>query len=158
MPAQVGYINSSGRPAIKISLFGAYPQLRTEFEAVIDTGFTGFVSMPLLQAFPLGLPLIGATSVVLADGNTHGRFTAICSAFLGQERKEGVVILEPSSNDLLVGMEFVKKFQKTLVVFEDRNLVLLIDNGDVQEFLNAVIAAGQTAVQQPEASPATTDL
>lgn len=153
MPLQIGYINNSGRPAIKISLCGAFPGLRSEFEAVIDTGFTGFVSMPLLEAFPLGLPLVGATSIVLADGNTHARYTAICSAFLGQEQRAGIVILEPSSQDLLVGMEFVKNFQKTLVVCEDRKIVVLIDNRDMEEFLDRAVAAAQEMRSQAAAPP-----
>jgi predicted aspartyl protease len=118
MPTQIGSINSSGRPCIKVKISGAYPEFATEFEAVIDTGFTGFISMPFVQAFPLGLPLTGTTPVVLADGNVHEKFMAICSAQLegGTTWEAGVVILEPTSTDILLGMEFMQKFQKTLFV------------------------------------------
>src|SRR5580698_8430251 len=110
MPAQIGYFTSSGRPAIKLWIYGAYIAARQEFEATIDTGFSGFISMPFVRAFPLGLPLIGTTSVVLADGKTHDKFIAMSSASLTGELSEqwevGTVILEPSSTDILVGMEF----------------------------------------------------
>jgi predicted aspartyl protease len=142
VPAQIGFINSSGRPAIKISLFGAYPTLKTEFEAVIDTGFSGFISMPFVQAFPLGLPLIGTTSIVLADGQTHAKFIAMCSAFLGQDARSGVVILEPSSTDVLIGMEFIGSFSKTLLVY--RKYVGLIDSADIDNTIKAAMAQAQT--------------
>jgi predicted aspartyl protease len=157
MSAQTGFINSSGRPAINISIFGAFPDLTFELEAVIDTGFTGFISMPIVQAFPIGLPLIGTTSVVLADGNTHEKYIATCSAKLGDIWQAGIVILEPSSNDILVGMEFIQRFEKSLFLYADRQAVVLIDNADVVSFIKQALEAAQKAVPPAASADAGTN-
>ncbi len=57
MTQVTGSFDSAGNPVLKISVYGAVEQAKREFEAILDTGFTGFLSMPLLQAFPLALIL-----------------------------------------------------------------------------------------------------
>ena len=80
--------------------------------------------MPLASAFPLGLSLSGATSIVLADGETNVKLVALCKAYLADEQQVGEVILEPSSADVLVGMKFISDFRKTLLV-NDRRVALM---------------------------------
>ncbi len=82
--------------------------------------------MPLLKAFPLGLMLHGTTSVSLADGATHTKLTALGKITAGDKSEIGVIILEPSSSDLLLGMEFLSAFNKSLFVHGDT--VSLIDS------------------------------
>jgi len=95
-----------------------------EFDAILDTGFTGFVAMPLLRALPLGLMLYGTTTVEIADGSTSVKLTAKGMAEVECESKVGVVILEPSSNDVLIGMAFLRTFEKAL--FVSQTLVFLV--------------------------------
>ena len=93
--------------------------------------------MPLVKAFPLGLPLIGTTLVALADGKTHSKFIANSSVSItgdvndSNAWKTGIVILEPSSTDILLGMEFFRTFGKTLVVYASRQQVRLIDDVEI---------------------------
>ena len=133
MPPITGSLHKSGSPAIDLEICGPFPDIRQSFTAIIDTGFTGFVSIPLTQAFPLGLSLVGTTSVVLADGKTQVKLLALCKAFLANEARTGSVILEPSSTEVLVGMEFMSAFQKTLVV--DDEGALLVDSAWIREKL-----------------------
>lgn len=127
MPTWTGYFNSVGAPAIKIFIAGVFETKRTEFEATIDTGFSGFLSMPTLRAFPLGLVLYGATQLQYADGSTTVKLTALGRVSVGEELQADVIILEENSDTILAGMEFLRIFRKRLVVSPANGTVLLED-------------------------------
>ena len=105
-----------GSPSVSIKIGGVFSDQPQEFEAIVDTGFTGFVSMPFIKAFPLGLPLYGSTSVVLADGKSQARLIAEAQVVVGSDSQIGLVILEPSSNEILVGMDFLRHFKPALIL------------------------------------------
>ena len=76
-PMLTGYLDKSGHPILKISVHGVHPDLKQDFEAMIDTGFTGFLMMPIMAAFPLGLTLMGTSNYTLADNSTSAKLLAI---------------------------------------------------------------------------------
>jgi predicted aspartyl protease len=127
MASQTGFFAKSGSPAIQITVSGAVPGLSKQFDATIDTGFTGFLSIPLVKAFPLGLLLFSTVKVVLADGSTNLRLTAYGAVLIGSEARSGVIILEPNSDELLIGMHLLKEFGKRLTVCPTTGLVELAD-------------------------------
>ena len=133
MPQVTGSFDSAGNPVIKIFVHGAVEQANRDFEAILDTGFTGFLSMPLVQAFPLALILYGTTSVTLADGTSHHRLTALGTVSMGNERQPGVIILEPSSTEFLLRMDFLRRFKKALVV--SQRSVVLVDEDALKGIL-----------------------
>ena len=100
-----------------------------------------------MNALPLGLPLYGTTSVQFADGKTADRFTALGVATLGNESEAGIVILEPSATDVLVGMEFLTKFKKSLLVY--RGMIFLVDETELDKGMKAIFdqhQASQSAI------------
>jgi predicted aspartyl protease len=123
-PLWIGFFSKSGSPALKIKLSGPFGD-GLEFEGILDTGFTGFISMPLLSALPLGLILYGTASVELADGSKQVKLTAQAMAKVEGESEVGVVILEPSSNDVLIGMAFLRLFRRAVLL--SSNSVVLVD-------------------------------
>lgn len=137
-----GFFNNSGSPALKIRISGPFGK-GVEFDATLDTGFTGFISMPLIRALPLGLVLYGTTSVELADGSKSTKLTAKGMATIEGEKKVGVVILEPSSNELLLGMAFLRLFQRA--VFVTQNTVLLVDESRTPDMDNEPASQGEAA-------------
>ena len=63
-----GVVNSAYEAVIPLSLRGPAGQAQ-EVEAVIDTGFTGFVTLPPSLVAELGLVFIGTSEATLADGS-----------------------------------------------------------------------------------------
>ena len=120
----VGFFPKNGSPAIRIKISGPLGD-GLEFDAVIDTGFTGFLSIPLVKAFPLGLPLYGTTAITFADGSSQTRLTGAAKIILGGEYNIGTAILEWNSTDLLIGMGFLRLFKRAL--FVSKYAVTLVD-------------------------------
>lgn len=88
---------------------------KKKLKCIIDTGFTGFLSIPLIEAFPIGLLLVGTMPVTLADGRTEYKLTCLGSALVG-EAKVGTILIEPGSSQALLGTEFLVVFAKRLIV------------------------------------------
>ena|SRR5215813_3067117 len=134
MDIWTGYLDNTGTPCLKIRISGPLSK-GEEFEAIIDTGFTGFLAMPLLKAFPLGLILYGTTEVTLADGSASPKLTAKAGVTVtGGDLKIGVAVLEPTSTDILVGMDFLQKFERVLFVHTgDPDGVMLMARKDFDE-------------------------
>ena len=155
MLVATGYFDAKGNPCLKVSLAGVFinpPGI--EFQAIIDTGFSGFLCMPIVSAFPLGLPLHGTTSAVLADGNKNTCLTALCRVTVGKRMQEGVVLLQNQSKDFLIGMDFLRKFQASL--FMTKSSILLLDENALDQMAKQTLAAAQKAkavAVPPEAKP-----
>ncbi len=64
----LGAVNDAYEAVISLTVQGPSGQSR-EVEAVIDTGFTGFLSLPSALATELGLPSLTYESAFLADGS-----------------------------------------------------------------------------------------
>lgn len=145
MPTWTGSFNKAGSPTIKFKLGGPLPNSEQEFEGIVDTGFTGFVSMPIVQAFPLGLLLAGTTSVTLADGKSAPQLTATGMVKIGDQSSIGVVILQGSSADILLGMDFLAKFGRVLFIHPNKGLASLMDQEEIDPLIDAVLKTAEEA-------------
>ena len=139
-----GHYDTRGNPCIPLTLEGAFgrstERLGLHPEALIDTGFSGFISMPMEDAFLLALPLSCCTSSTLADGSTHDKLAASVHARLAGkatwgEATWGEAILEPNSSEYLVGLEFLRTFHLALVLTE-REVLLFNDDHEWPRELN----------------------
>jgi predicted aspartyl protease len=128
MTAWTGYLDNAGSPRLKITLRGVWQGVDQELDAIVDTGFTGFLSMPMVDAFPLGLVLYGTTTTILADGSTSYKLMAVGTACVGTESKVGIVLLNMGTGPsaVLLGMEFLRIFDKSLLLIKDA--VILVDS------------------------------
>jgi len=115
MSLWIGSFAKSGSPSLKVKISGPFSD-GVEYDAIIDTGFTGFASIPLAEAIRLGLLLWGTTSVSFANGETSYRLTGKCQIAVDDQKKIGVAILEWQASEVLLGMAFVRQFEKVLLV------------------------------------------
>jgi len=115
------------------------PNSEQEFEGIIDTGFTGFVSMPIVKAFPLGLLLAGTASITLADGKSAPQLTATGQVQIGGQSEIGVVILQGASADILLGMDFLAKFGRVLFIHPNKGLASLMDQAEVDPLIDELL-------------------
>ena len=139
-----GYFDTTGTPCLKISLRGAFAQ-GVELDAIIDTGFTGFLQVPMLDAFPVGLPLVGTTPITYANGTTENKLTAMGTIAVGGKEASGLVILEYGQCDVLLGMGFLRVFKARLVMTKDD--VALLEEDWIEQ-------AAKLGQQQATAAPA----
>jgi clan AA aspartic protease len=96
-------------------------------DALIDTGFTGFVQLPERHARALGLTLGAVSEVEYADGRTGTIPLAWARVGLGRDSREELIHVQRGSDEVIVGMELLRIFQKILVVSIVHRLVLLTD-------------------------------
>lgn len=93
---------------------------------MVDTGFSGFLLLPILEAFPVGLILRGTTPITLADGSNQTKLTCLGQVHLEGKTEIGLIIIEWQSTEVLVGMDFLRKFQRKLVLDAPKNAVRLL--------------------------------
>jgi predicted aspartyl protease len=119
----IGSFNA-GCPIIQIAVSGPLTN-PTTFTAIVDTGFSGFLLLPILEAFPVGLILRGTTVITLADGTAQTKLTCLGVLHFDGEDQVGLIIIENQTTDILVGMDFLTKFGIELVVDPKNNVVKL---------------------------------
>jgi len=108
---------NSGSPIIEIEVFGWDNQRRRTVTGILDTGFTGFLMLPITTAFPIGLVLHSLSEVTLADGCTQNKIVCRGGIHFEGESQPGIILIEEQGTEALIGMEFLKAF----------NLILTLD-------------------------------
>jgi predicted aspartyl protease len=121
-----GTYNASGNPTIAIEVSGPLAN-KFPFTAMVDTGFSGFLLLPILNAFPIGLLLQGTMPITLADGSTQTKLTCLGSIHFDGAEEIGIIIIEWQNTDVLVGMEFLSRFGKQLLVDPTNGIVEIIN-------------------------------
>lgn len=109
------YFDSNGRPTVEIEVANPLGS-RKRVAALIDTGFDGFLSLPIAKAFPIGLMLRGTVSITLADGSRRMNLYCFGTLHFDGDSHDGVMILEWSSDNALIGMEFLRRFNRRLIL------------------------------------------
>ncbi len=96
-----GAVNAAYEAVIPIAVQGPEGEAR-DIEAVVDTGFTGFLSLPPSLVAELGLPFKGTSEATLADGSEVS-FNAYDATVHWNGEPRNVLIDEADSTPL-VGM------------------------------------------------------
>ncbi len=120
--------SSLNLPTFPIKVSGPAPDLfgKHTFDAGIDTGFTGFLSLPFLSAVKAGLIFGGAMPLTLADGSSQTFLYCIGMAEINQKSGVGLILVT-QSQDVLAGMEFLKLLNLQLIVDPSTDTATLTD-------------------------------
>lgn len=100
-----GMVNASREATIRLMVLG--PQgLQQEIEAIIDTGFTGFLTLPLPLVTTLGLAWLCRQPGIVADGRVEYFDVYVATVIWdGQPR---TVEVEAADTEPLVGMSLLE--------------------------------------------------
>jgi clan AA aspartic protease len=111
---------TANREAIVRLVVAGPDQRREEVEAVVDTGFNGFLTLPSQAIRTLTLPFVGHRRVMLADGRSVVLDLYLATVSWNEEERE-VLVLQAEGGPL-IGMSLLDGHRVILHV---------IDNGEV---------------------------
>lgn len=100
-------IDSENQVRIEVEIQGLYKKI--PYGAILDTGFSGGLLLPLVTAVELGLEKVGGGNVVLADGTIKTLPIFLCKVKLGGKLNDVSTIV--MGNDVLIGMELISGYQ-----------------------------------------------
>ena len=85
-------------------------------QAAVDTGFTGFLSLPPALMASLGLPMVGLKTVALADGSETSLF--VFNALVEWDGQRLVVPAYEAGGSPLIGMRLLRDSHLSVDVVE----------------------------------------
>jgi clan AA aspartic protease len=98
-----------------IEVFGVAEDLQRKVTGVIDTGFNGYLSLPFVTAFPIGLILKGQQTYTMADGSLSNYLVCLGTVTF-QGRSVVVPIDVQPSGPVLIGVQLLKKLDLEMKV------------------------------------------
>ena len=147
-----GKFDPYGNPTLSFRISADANTQGVEVSAIIDTGFTGFVLLPIQYALSLGLTPKSTTRLKLADDSVCIGILADAYVSLDKDNgRFGVITLERNSKEILIGMDFLRQFGLALAVFGTS--ITLIDEVKFKTSLQAADASGDPQQQQKQPPP-----
>ena len=117
----VGRLNQDLDPLVAISIADSRGSFRS-LEAVLDTGFGGYLTLPERAIQRLGLELAGERRITLGTGESRmvNAYSAVVSWI---EQRRDVIVFE-SASETLLGMALLRGYRVSLDVREDGEVVV----------------------------------
>lgn len=130
-----GKFDADGNPTLTFRISADSSTPGVEVTAIIDTGFTGFVLVPMQYQLSLGLTPKSTTRLKLADDSVCIGVLADAYVSLDENTgRSGVVTLESKCKEILIGMDFLRQFGFGLAIFSD--LISLIDEARLKGIID----------------------
>jgi predicted aspartyl protease len=114
------------QPEIAIDVKGT-SEKQKRLTALVDSGFNGYLTLPYLEAFPLGLVLIGIQSNTLADGSSSSHFVCIGQVCVDGKCINTTIDIQPA-NIILLGTKLLKELGKTFILDCSVGKVEIVDS------------------------------
>ena len=106
-----GFISGDREAVLRLRVRGPGGREET-VEAVIDTGFNGYLTLPISLISDLALPFAGTTQAMLGDGSTVRM--DVHEATVLWDNQERMVLTLASESGVLVGMSMLFGHRVTL--------------------------------------------
>lgn len=116
----IGKIKANREAVIELEVIGLAQ--RAKIEAVLDTGFTGYLMLPSDLINHLSLQLIGTRNVILGDGSNVT--LDLYRAKVLWHNVERIVYVLRSDAELLVGMSLLHGSRVTMDVVTNGNVTI----------------------------------
>jgi len=122
----LGIFNGNDQPIIEVEIKG-FSGTAKKINALVDSGFNGYIQIPFVEALPLGLILAGVQANTLADGSTSSHL--VCK---GQVCIDGKCIDTTidigAANIVLLGTKLLKELNKIFILNCAEGKVEIIEN------------------------------
>ncbi len=123
----VGRIDEHGQPWLPITVRGFRSEV--SIAAILDTGFTWALLLPISIAVPLGLELVDFRPMELPDGSIKHLFAFAIRVVIG-DREIPCVCLVTETDAPLIGTMLLQLLNATVTLrFAEKSVVLSIPNG-----------------------------
>lgn len=117
---------NNDQPVIEIEIKGV-TGISKKINALVDSGFNGYIQIPFVEAFPLGLVLAGVQANTLADGSTSSHFVCKGQVCIDGKCIDTTIDIQPA-NIVLLGTKLLKELGKTFILNCSAGKVEIIDN------------------------------
>ncbi|OGM71555.1 hypothetical protein A2897_01410 [Candidatus Woesebacteria bacterium RIFCSPLOWO2_01_FULL_44_24b] len=111
------FFDEKGSPKAKLIVKGEHEEV--EIEALIDTGFSGDLTLPLPEAIFLKLRLVSSVAIVLADGSIKNKLMFEGKSKLDKKFVSTDIILT-EEGDAKVGIALLKRNRLTIDFAKDK--------------------------------------
>lgn len=116
---------NNDQPKIEIEVSGTSENPKKVL-ALVDSGFNGYLTLPYVEAFPLGLILKGTASAILADGSSSEYFVCNGEVCVDGKCVSTGISIQPGG-EILLGTKLLKELGKTFVLNCGRGRVEVVD-------------------------------
>ena len=121
MDTITGFLDANLHPHFTIEIYGYNPAISVKVDVLMDTGFSGFLSLPLTNWFQSGLILLSTASYTLADGKQSN--TLLCLGTIKAQDDNQVIHVAPGTVSVsfnnptaLLGVDFLERIKGKLVL------------------------------------------
>jgi clan AA aspartic protease len=105
---------SNFSPEAPVEIFGI--QDTTKVVATIDTGYTGFLTVPIAVGLKANLRLFGLSYYQMADGRRVKKLECFGKIRFAGKELWGIIALSETSEDCLLGMQFLERLKGDFTV------------------------------------------
>lgn len=109
----IGLVNSKREAVIWITVF-APPSDRREIEALLDTGYSGYLTLPSNLIASLRLSTLGTEQLTLADGSEVS--SDLCVATIVWDGRERTIEVDTLESKPLIGMALLEGYDLSIRV------------------------------------------